>query len=257
IARHENEIGETTDVASKFPDRKATKQVDGKGITGWFVEDFTLAEVKTLRARERLRFRSHDYDGQFSIPTLDEVLDLATARSRETGRAIGVYPETKHPTYFRNLGLPLEDRLLAALKTHGLTEKASPVFIQSFEASSLQYMRTRTSARLVRLVQSAADVTPAQLSEIATYADGLGAEKKLLVPVDGEGRVEVPTSLVRDAHAAHLFVHVWTLRREPDFLPSSYHGDMAAEVRQFVNLGVDGMFTDCPDVAAGVIKGRR
>ena len=257
IARHENEIGATTDVAAKFPDRKTTKQVDGSTVTGWFVEDFTRAEVKTLRARERLKFRSHEYDGQFAIPTLDEVLDLALAKSRETGRAIGVYPETKHPTYFRSLGLPLEDRLLAALKAHGLTEKTSPVFIQSFEASSLQYLRPRTSARLVRLVQAADDVTPAQLADIAKYANGIGAEKKLLVPVSAEGQTETPTSLVRDAHAAHLFVHVWTLRREPDFLPASYHGDLAAEVRQFVTLGVDGMFTDFPDVAAAVIKGRR
>jgi glycerophosphoryl diester phosphodiesterase len=257
VARHENEISGTTDVASKFPDRKTTKQVDGSRVIGWFIEDFTLAEIRTLRARERLTFRSHEYDGQFAIPTLEEVLDLAAAKSRETGRVIGVYPETKHPTYFRNLGLPLEDRLLDALKAHGLTERTSPVFIQSFEASSLQYLRPRTAARLVRLVQAADDVRPSQLADIATYADGIGAEKKLLVPVSTDGRAEAPTSLVRDAHAAHLFVHVWTLRREPEFLPASYHGDLAAEVRQFVSLGVDGMFTDFPDVAAGVIKARR
>jgi glycerophosphoryl diester phosphodiesterase len=256
IARHENEIGSTTDVAAKFPGRRTTKQIDGKAVTGWFSEDFTLAEIRTLRARERLDFRSHDHDGQFAIPTLDDVLALADAKSRETGRPIGVYPETKHPAYFRGIHLPLEDRLLTALRAHGLTEKTSPVFIQSFEASSLQYMRSRTAARLVQLTDDAADVTPARLAEIATYADGIGVEKALVVPVDDQGMAGAATSLVRDAHAANLFVHVWTLRREARFLPVTYHGDLEAEVRRFVAAGVDGLFTDFPDVAAAVIKPR-
>ncbi len=256
IARHENEIGGTTDVSVKFPDRKTTKTIDGTSVTGWFTEDFTLAEIRTLRARERLDFRSHAYDGQFAIPTFDEVLALASKKTIELGRPIGVYPETKHPTYFRDLGLPLEDRVLAALRMYGLTDKASPVFIQSFEPSSLRYLRPRTAARLVQLTDRAADVTPAKLAEIATYADGVGVEKKLIIPVDEHGTAQAPTSLVADAHAAKLFVHVWTLRREPQFLPESYHGDLAAEVRQFVAAGVDGLFTDFPDVAAGVIKGK-
>jgi glycerophosphoryl diester phosphodiesterase len=255
IARHENEIGGTTDVAVKFPDRQTTKTIDGTSVTGWFTEDFTLAEIKTLRARERLEFRSHAYDGQFAIPTFDEVLALASKKSIELGRPIGVYPETKHPTYFRSIGLPLEDRLLAALRMYGLTDKTSPVFIQSFEPSSLRDLRPRTAARLVQLTDRAADVTPEKLAEIAMYADGIGVEKKLIIPVDEHGVAQAPTSLVRDAHAAKLFVHVWTLRREPQFLPASYHGDLAAEVRQFVGTGIDGLFTDFPDVAAGVIKG--
>ena len=254
IARHENEIGGTTDVQSKFPDRRTTRQVDGAEVTGWFTEDCTLAEIKTLRARERLEFRSHAYDGHFTIPTFEEVVALAETKSRQTGRSIGVYPETKHPTYFRGLGLPLEDRLLTVLRVHGLTQKTSPVFIQSFEPSSLRYLRTRTAVRLVQLVQAAADVTPEKLKQVATYADGIGAEKRLLIPVDSEKATQAPTSLVSDAHAQRLFVHVWTLRREPQFLPASYHGDLTAEVRQFVSLGVDGMFTDFPDVAAAVIK---
>jgi glycerophosphoryl diester phosphodiesterase len=257
IARHENEIGSTTDAAVKFPDRQTTKTIDGTSVTGWFTEDFTLAEIKTLRARERLELRSHAYDGRFAIPTFDEVLALAAAKSAELGRPIGVYPETKHPTYFRGIGLPIEDRLLAALRTRGLTEKTSPVFVQSFEASSLRYLRPRTSVRLVQLTDRAAEVTPEKLEEIATYADGIGVEKKLIIPVDENGTAQAPTSLVRDAHAAKLFVHVWTLRREAQFLPASYHGDLAAEVRQFVDAGVDGLFTDFPDVAAGVIKGNR
>lgn len=257
IARHENEIGSTTDAAVKFPDRQTTKTIDGTSVTGWFTEDFTLAEIKTLRARERLELRSHAYDGRFAIPTFDEVLALAAAKSAELGRPIGVYPETKHPTYFRGIGLPIEDRLLAALRTRGLTEKTSPVFVQSFEASSLRYLRPRTSVRLVQLTDRAAEITPEKLEEIATYADGIGVEKKLIIPVDENGTAQAPTSLVRDAHAAKLFVHVWTLRREAQFLPASYHGDLAAEVRQFVDAGVDGLFTDFPDVAAGVIKGNR
>jgi glycerophosphoryl diester phosphodiesterase len=256
IARHENEIGGTTDVSVKFPDRQTTKTIDGTDVTGWFTEDLTLAEIKTLRARERLEFRSHAYDGQFAIPTFDEVLSLASKKSAELGRPIGVYPETKHPTYFRGIGLPIEDRLLAALRMYGLTEKTSPVFVQSFEPSSLRYLRPRTAVRLVQLTDRAEDVTPEKLTEIATYADGVGVEKKLVIPVDENGNARAPTSLVRDAHAAALFVHVWTLRREPRFLPASYHGDLAAEVRRFVDAGIDGLFTDFPDVAAGVIKGK-
>ncbi len=250
IARHENEIGATTDVADKFASRKATKTIDGMSVTGWFTEDFTLAEIKTLRAKERLAFRAHTYDGQFLIPTFDEVLDLAARKSRETGRTIGVYPETKHPTYFRSLKLPIEEPMLAALKQRGLTKKTSPVFIQSFEASSLQRMRPLTDAPLVMLVSSAALVTPAKLAELRAFADGIGAEKRLVIPVNGEGMALPPTTLVADAHAAHLFVHVWTLRKEAQFLPASYGGDMAKEAKQFADLGVDGMFTDFPDIAA-------
>jgi glycerophosphoryl diester phosphodiesterase len=254
IARHENEIGGTTDVADKFPGRKTNKQIDGTSVTGWFTEDFTLAEIATLRARERLPFRSHEYDGKFAVPTFEEVVTLAESKSRETGRSIGVYPETKHPTYFRGLGLPLEDSLLAVLARHQLTAKTSPVFIQSFEASSLQYLRSRTAVRLVQLISSPADAVPVRLAEIARYADGLGAEKILVVPEGADHRVLPPTSLVRDAHAAGLFVHVWTLRAEPLFLSPSYEGDLKAEVRRFADLGVDGMFTDFPDVAASVLK---
>lgn len=257
IARHENEIGTTSDVAAKFPARKTTKKVDGASITGWFTEDFTLAEIKTLRANERLEFRSHAYDGQFQIPTFEEVLDLAAEQSRETGRTISVYPETKHPTYFRSINLPIEEPMLASLKTRGMTTKTSPVFIQSFEASSLQRMRPLTGARLVMLVSNPATVTAAKLAEMKAYADGVGAEKRLVIPVDKDGKTQTPTTLIADAHAAGLFVHIWTLRKEAQFLPASYAGDMAAEVRQFVSLGVDGMFTDFPDVAAGVIKQKR
>jgi glycerophosphoryl diester phosphodiesterase len=256
IARHENEIGGTTDVADKFPARKTTKTIDGQAVTGWFTEDFTLAEIKTLRARERLAFREHAYDGQFEIPTLEEILTLVERKNRETGRTIGVYPETKHPTYFRGIGLPLEKRLVTILAQHGLTSKTSPVFLQSFEADSLKRLRALTGARLVQLISDVADTTPARLAEIAQYADGIGPDMQLIVPVGADGRTQTPTTLVRDAHAAGLFVHVWTLRPEPQFLPASYAGDFRAEVEQFVSLGVDGLFTDVPDLAVGVIHPR-
>jgi glycerophosphoryl diester phosphodiesterase len=249
IARHENEIGETTDVAERFPNRKTTKEIDGKPVAGWFAEDFTLAEIRTLRARERLAFRSHEYDGRFSVPTFDEVLDIAAAVRHTTGRAIAVYPETKHPTYFRRIGLALEDVLLDRLKAHGLVERDSPVLIQSFERPSLEYLRPRTRVRLVPLTSSPADVTADRLAVVARYADGLGVEKRLIVPEGPDRRVRPPTTVVRDAHAAGLFVHAWTMRNEPVYLSPSYSGDPAAEVRQFVALGVDGVFSDFPDVA--------
>jgi glycerophosphoryl diester phosphodiesterase len=257
LARHENEIGGTTDVAGRFPDRRRTKTVDGQSITGWFTEDFTLAEIKTLRAKERLASRSHEYDGRFAVPTFDEVLDLARQLGDELGRPVGVYPETKHPTYFRGIGLPLEDKLLASLDAHGWNRRDAPVFIQSFEASSLRLLRPRTRVRLIQLVSSGADVDAAGLEEIASYADGIGPEKRLVIPVDADGTVHQATDLVARAHAAGLLVHIWTIRIDKPFLPAGYHGHAETEYQQFRDAGVDGLFTDFPDVAANVIKGDR
>jgi glycerophosphoryl diester phosphodiesterase len=254
VARHENEIGGTTDVPERFPSRRTTKRIDGRDVTGWFTEDFTLAEIKSLRARERLPFRSHAYDGLFQVPTLEEVIDLAAHQSRALGRQIAVYPETKHPSYFRGIGLPLEEPLIALLERHNLTTSTSPVFIQSFEAASLRRLRPLTAVRLVQLLDENADATPARLSEIAVYANGLGPNKLLVIPVDAHGRLGAPTSLMRDAHAAGLFVHVWTMRSEPQFLPSSYGGDLRREIQQFAGLGVDGIFTDSPDVAVEAFR---
>ena len=270
VARHENEIGGTTDVAAKFPDRRTTRTIDGRRVTGWFTEDFTLAELRTLRATERLPSRSHAYDGREPIPTLDEVLDLVARRSRETGRRIGVYPETKHSSYFRSIGRPLEDPLLAALARRGWTTKDAPVFIQSFEVENLRALRPRTGVRLVQLVaagggpadaRASADVpstyaemvTPAGLARIARYADAIGAEKSLVQPIDSAGRRGTPTSLVADAHLAGLAVHVWTLRSDEAFLPKGYAGDAAAEWRLFRSLGVDGIFGDFPEVGVAAL----
>jgi glycerophosphoryl diester phosphodiesterase len=271
VARHENEIGGTTDVAAKFPERRTTRTIDGRRITGWFTEDFTLAELRTLRAKERLAFRSHAYDGLDPIPTLEEILDLVERRARETGRPIGVYPETKHPSYFRSIGLPLEEPLLAALARRGWTTATAPVFIQSFEVENLRALRQRTAVRLVQLIDRsggpadstvapdvprtyASMVTPAGLERIASYANAVGVEKSLIQPIDSTGMRATPTSLVADAHGAGLMVHVWTLRSDETYLPKAYVGDAAAEWRTFVSLDVDGIFGDFPDVGVAALR---
>jgi glycerophosphoryl diester phosphodiesterase len=256
IARHENEIGGTTDVEAKFPSRRTTKTVDGQAITGWFTEDFTLAEIRTLRAKERLPFRSHAYDGQFAIATFDQVIELAQQLGRELNRPIGVYPETKHPTYFRNIGLPLEEKLIASLAKHEWNRKGAPVFIQSFEPGSLQLLRGKTTVRLIQLTSDASMVDTAGLKKIAEYADGIGPEKRLIVPIGADGSIGTPTDLVQRAHAAGLLVHIWTIRVDKEFLPAGYHGRGEAEYEQFRDLGVDGLFTDFPDVAARVLRAK-
>jgi glycerophosphoryl diester phosphodiesterase len=253
IARHENEIGGTTDAAERFPDRQRTKTIDGQTISGWFSEDFTLAEIKTLRAKERLPFRSHEYDGRFLVPTFDEVLDLAQQLGRELGHPVGVYPETKHPTYFRGIDLPLEQRLLASLTAHGLSDRSAPVFIQSFESGNLKALRGQTRVHLIYLV-SDPKLVAGDLKEIAAFADGIGAETRLLVPVNADGSLGAPTDLVTRAHAAGLLVHAWTVRVEKSFLPAGYHGHAEEQFEQLRALGVDGVFTDFPDLGANVYK---
>lgn len=265
IARHENDIGGTTDVAARYPERRTAKEVDGERVSGWFAEDFTLAEIKTLRARERLAFRSRSRDGEFEIPTFEEILDLVARLERETGRRIGLYPETKHPSYFREIGLPLEEPLIESLDRRGYRTAADPVFIQSFEVGNLKALRERTGLRLIQLLdeqgapwdftragdpRTYVDLATAEgLREIATYAAGIGPHKRLLVPLDPDGGLGVPTALVAGAHAAGLLVHPWTFRNEASFLHRDYAGDPTAELRQFYQLGVDGVFADFPDVA--------
>ena len=185
--------------------------------------------------------------GDSPCPPSTKSSDSRQSRAARLGRTIAVYPETKHPTYFRSIGLPLEDRLLESLTRNGLTEPTSPVFIQSFEASSLQYLRPRTKVRLVQLLEDGD--TTADMKAIATYADGVGPNKRLIVPASTDGTLLPPTDFVARAHAAGLFVHAWTMRSEPVFLSKTYEGHPEREYQQFAALGVDGVFTDFPDVA--------
>lgn len=269
VARHENEISETSDVAARpeFADRKTSKIIDGQNVTGWFTEDFTLAELKTLRAIERLpqlRSANKRFDGQFDIPTFAEILDLARRESAARGRVIGVYPETKHPSYFAAIGLPHEAPLLADLARFGFAERSDPVFIQSFEVGNLAALRGKTRLRLIQLMDSGggpadrpgttyADMARADgLHAIARYADGVGVSKAMVIPRAADGRLAKPTSLVADAHAAGLAVHVWTFRRENFFLPQDFRrgsdpaavGDLVAEIGIFLATGIDGLFSD-------------
>ena len=263
VARHENEISETTDVADKpeFADRKTSKTIDGKKMTGWFTEDFTLAELKTLRAKERLPQLRKDnmaFDGQFEIPTFEEILTLAKAHN------VGVYPETKHPSYFASIGLPHEAPLLAMLTRFGHVTKDAPIFIQSFEVENLKALRPKTKLRLIQLMEEKgspadrSDLTYPQMATaeglkiVATYADGVGPNKAMVIPRTLVGNLGTPTTLVADAHKVGLAVHPWTFRRENYFLPLAQKsgvdprgiGDVQAEMKAFLATGIDGIFSD-------------
>lgn len=269
VARHENEISGTTDVSDRpeFALRRTTKTIDGQKVDGWFTEDFTLAELKSLRARERLpqlRPSNTAFDGRESIPTLEEIIALVKEQEARTGRRIGLYPETKHPSHFRRLGLPLEEPLLAALSAAGYRDKQDPVFIQSFEQGNLQALRPRTQLRLVQLMASAGGppdrpglgyaemASPDGLKRVRRYADAIGVEKPMVIPRTSDGRLGQPTSLVADAQRAGLAVHVWTFRPENYFLPAAMkrgndpwvRGDGAEEIRRFLEAGVAGVFSD-------------
>lgn len=276
VARHENEISGTTDVADRpeFARRRTTREIDGQELTGWFTEDFTLAELQTLRARERLpvlRPANTAYDGRYLVPTLDEVLDLwAAARAERPD--LGILLELKHCAHFAASGLDIEPLLVAALDRHGLHEPDCGAVVMCFETGILRRLAERVRLPLKQLYEQAhlrpadllgtADVrtfadlvTPDGLAEVASYADGIGVHKQLVLPRDRSGRSQAPTTLVADAAAVGLPVHVWTLRRENAFLPLERRssrdraqiGDLAGEARDFVDAGVVGLITDNPD----------
>jgi glycerophosphoryl diester phosphodiesterase len=288
IARHEPNITATTNVADhpEFASREKTISIDGGAPeTGWFASDFTLAEIKTLGAKQPRAGRPTEFDGKFKIPTLQEIINLVKRESRKRGRKIGIYPETKHPTYHQQLGLPLEGRLVKVLKRNGLNSRTSRVFIQSFEQSNLKQLNHMTPVRLVQLVDAndtdangnptyaapfdrpydwtvSGDptlmsrtfgyfATNAGLDEIKTYADGIGPWKVYIVPTDGGGggNIHPPTDLIARAHARGLLVHTWTFRN--DSMPSdpSYMGNPVFEYLKFYELGIDGVFSDFADTA--------
>ena len=288
IARHEPIITDTTDVRAKFPGRETTKTVDGVRTTGFFASDFTLREIKQLRAVQTFPERPQRFNGKFEIPTLKEVIDLVKRESRKRGRTIGIYPETKHPTFHKDLGLALEPRLVKILKHAGWDDRRDPVFIQSFEHSNLKRLNRMIGVRLVQLVD-ANDVladgsleyvapfdrpydwtvsgdpeleartfgffaTDEGLEEISGYADGIGPWKRYIVSTLGTGpessrTLAPPTDLIDRAHDHGLQIHTWTFRNEQSRLVSNYGGNPINEYLQLYELGIDGVFSDFPDTA--------
>lgn len=285
VARHENDISATTNVADipAFAARKTTKQIDGAAVTGWFTEDFTLVELKTLRAKERIpRIRPANtrFDGMYAVATFEEILTLLarvnTARASSGKPPVGVYPETKHPSYFAGIGLAMEQPLVDMLHRYGYRERNSPAFIQSFEVGNLKRLAGMTRLPLVQLMDASARpydfvaagdkrgyadlAAPAGLAAIASYAQAIGASKNMIIPRSKDDGLLAPTRLIEHAHAAGLKVHAWTFRAENAFLPlefrsskdQSERGDVLAEMRRFLALGLDGLFIDHPDLGAQV-----
>ena len=287
VSRHENEIGGTTDVAAhpEFASRRTVKTIDGERVEGWFTEDFTLAELKTLYARERLpQLRSTAYDGQFRIATLEEILAFLVQQAGRANRGIGLVPEIKHGTYFKGIGLPMEDLLVKTLQANPYT-RVAPVTIQSFEVGNLRYLRSTlgrdSNIRLLQLLgdpkqqpgdvlaakgsQRYADmITPAGLDQIAGYADGIGPNLRMVIPLDATGRLGTPTTLVRDAHAAGLLVVPYTFRPENPFMAAEFRKGEAnarnpdgsvAEMRAYLVTGIDAFFTDDPALGRKAVDG--
>ncbi|MGW5749017.1 glycerophosphodiester phosphodiesterase [Amycolatopsis sp. NPDC003861] len=278
VARHEPEIGGTTDVAKhpEFADRKKTVVLDGVTTTGWFTQDFTLAELKTLRAVERIpQNRPHNtlYNGRYQIASYQEVLDLTKRLGRELHRTLGTYPEVKHSTFFQSIGNPTEPKLVAILKRNGLDRPDAPAIIQSFEVSNLIALHRQLRTPLLQLTSASgapadfvangdkrtyADlVTPQGLREVAKYAKYLGPDKAQVIPRDKNDNLGTPTALVADAHKAGLKVQPYTFRNENPFLPANLrssaepdaYGDVFTEEAAFFRAGVDGFFADQPDTA--------
>jgi glycerophosphoryl diester phosphodiesterase len=254
VVRHENELSLTTDVArrAEFAGRRRRQVVDGKESDGWFVEDFSLAELKRLRAVERwpaLRRESARFDAQFAVPTLAEVLALRREAEAVTGRSIGLYPETKHAAHFAARGLAVEERLVDALHADGLRGNDAPVVLQSFEAASLRALAQRSALPRVQLLgeRDAVDV-----ERVRTYAQAIGVAKAHVIARTPEGALGSPSDLVQRAHAAGLAVHVWTFRRERAFLPAGVSAE--EELARFLATGIDGIFTDHTDLAVQVLR---
>ncbi|MBL8271195.1 glycerophosphodiester phosphodiesterase [Steroidobacter sp.] len=273
VARHEPLLDDTTDVKSRpeFASRLSTKNLDGKQVTGFFASDFTLAEIRQLRAVQPNPARSKEYDGKFTVPTFEEILDLVAQESAKRGRSIGIYPETKHPAFHLGLQLPLEDRLLEVLNRRGLNKVGTPIFIQSFESANLQYLRPKTELPMVQLMEEGSLIydesgkrvvsvsipnhgdarggkRPSSLADVAKYANAIGPWKRQILRDVGQPTL-LTTTVIEQAHAAGLRVHTYTFRNEPATLAPEYHNDPLQEYRRFFELGIDGVFSDFADTA--------
>ncbi|WP_391485655.1 glycerophosphodiester phosphodiesterase [Acinetobacter pittii] len=285
VTRHENEIGGTTNVStlSQFADRKTTKNIDGKDLTGWFTEDFTLSELQQLKARERIpEFRPANtaYNDLYPVPTLEQVIELAEANYKKTGKIIGLYIETKHPTYFKNQKLAMEDTLLKTLAKYKYTREIAPVYLQSFEVQNLKDLKreldlhkTLKHAQIIQLydaktsqpadfvesgeTKTYADLATAEgLKDVAKYANGVGPSKGYILNFNDKGSVQT-TSFITDAHTAGLKVHPYTFRPENNYLPTPLKcsqdkpaercpSGALKEFEAYFKAGVDGVFTDDP-----------
>lgn len=279
VARHDNELSLTTDVSQRkeFADRYRTQAIDGATMSGWFSEDFTLAELKTLRVKERIpniRPGNSRMDGTFQIPTFQEIIDLVKSMQISQRRLIGIYPEIKHSTHFKSLGLSMELPVVQTFHSNGYRGSRAPVYIQSFEVNNLKELRNMTSLRLLQLFDSKNSqpfdqvlhstgltygqmATPEGLREVSLYANAVGPDKSYIIPRDANNRLGTPTSFVKDAHAVGLKVHPYTFRAENSFLPADFRsadpsdaafGDFAGELKAFFDTGIDGLFSDQPDI---------
>lgn len=283
VARHENELSRTTDVAGRneFADRRTTRTVDRRTVSGWFSEDFSLSELKTLGTRERLRQTrpaNVRFDGVHRVPTLAEILAFAESSRTASGRRVGVFVEIKHPSYFRARGLPVEEELLSVLSRSGYAERGAPIWIESSEPSTLQRLAELTEINLVQVIRClgrpydlrmqgdnrtyAHLTSPQGLREIEQYAVAIALCKEWAIPRNRSNRLGSPSPVIVDAHRAGLSVLGWTFRRENRFLPTQYRigrdpflpGDSEAEIRAFAAAGMDGFFLDQPDVSREVIS---
>ncbi|MDQ9010531.1 glycerophosphodiester phosphodiesterase [Acinetobacter gerneri] len=289
VARHENEIGGTTNISTltQFADRQKTKTIDGQQLKGWFTEDLSLNELNQVKARERipdLRPGNVQYNDKFNVPTLDQIILLAEKHYTKTGKVIGLYIETKHPTYFQSVNLALEDNLLKTLAKYKYTREIAPIYIQSFEVNNLKYFKdqlalhkTLKNAKLIQLYDAKTTIpadyaakglkttyadmaTPTGLKEVAKYAQGVGPSKDYIIPFN----TQTPTSFIKDAHAAKLKVHPYTFRPENNFLPNAFKCSAKAaekceagsikEMQLFFKAGVDGLFTDDPAIGRKAVQ---
>jgi glycerophosphoryl diester phosphodiesterase len=285
IARHDNELGLTTDVSEhpEFASRRRNQTVDGHEISGWFTEDFTLEEIKTLRAIERIpqiRPGNARLNGAHTVPTFKEIIDLVKSLETSQKRVIGIYPEIKHSTHFKNIGLPMERLVVDTLHKKGYRHRESPIYIQSFEITNLKELKEMTQLRLLQLYESDFKLqpydqvvantgytygdmaTPEGLREVAKYAYAVGPDKTSIIPRDSNNRLSKATAFVENAHTAGLKVHPYTFRAENSFLPAEFRssttdddiGDLSGEIRAYLDAGIDGLFSDQPNIPVSIRK---